>query len=263
MGIATGATIAQSSSLLAGARAAGMGYATSCNADVWSLMNNVAGLAEVKRTTASASYNSHPYVKSFNRSAAVFALPVGKGAAGLGLFRFGDDLYNEQVLSAGFGNRFGLASLGLKLNYVQYAADGFGSRGVFTVNFGGIATLTPKLMLGAYITNINQPSISSGNEKEKIPTRMAAGLGLKPSDKVLLTTELEKDLDADVIWKTGLEYQFHQKFFFRTGFNLNPDAVFMGTGFSPRNFGIDYAMHYDLRAGLNHHVTATYRFLKK
>jgi len=246
-----------------GGRAAGLGYTSSCISDVWSVMNNIGGLAEVNKAIISVSQNVHPYLKSFNRSALVVAVPAGKGVVGAGLYKFGDNLYNEQVITAGFANRFGLASLGLKINYVQYFAEGFGTRGVVTVCFGGIATLTPKLQIGAHITNINQPSITSGNQKEKVPTRLTAGLALKPSDKVIFTTEFEKDLDAIMIWKTGVEYQFHEKFFLRTGFNVHPDAAFIGTGFNPRRFGVDYALHYDLAAGLNHHMSVRYKLQKK
>jgi hypothetical protein len=256
------AAVAQSASLLMGARATGLGYSTACLADEWSVMNNPGGLADVKSLTFSASQNLHPYLKSFNRVAGIFVIPVGKTVCGLGVYRFGDELYNEQVASAVFSNRFGLASLGLKINYVQYFAEGFGTRGVFTVSFGGVATLTPQLMLGAHITNINQPTISS-NYEEKIPTRLSAGMALKASEKVLLTTEIEKDLDRKMIWKTGIEYQFNKKFFFRTAFNVDPDAAFLGVGFSPRNFAVAYAFQYELNAGMNHQATVAYKILRK
>jgi hypothetical protein len=255
--------IAQRASLLMGARAMGLGNASACLADEWSVFNNPGGLAAIEKSTLAFSQNSHPSFKPFNRSAAVFAFPVGAGVAGLGCFRFGDDLYNEQLVSAAFSNKFGIASIGLKVSYVQYNAKTFGSKGVFTVSFGGIAYLTKTLSIGAHITNIHQPVIYKADEEEKVPARLATAVLLKASDKVFFITELEKDLDEKMCFKTGVEYNVHEKFFVRTGFDLAPDAAFFGLGFKPRRIAIDYAMQYDFNLGLNHQATAAFKFSRK
>lgn len=257
------ASMAQSTSLLMGARATGLGYAASCLADEWSLLNNPGGLSGIKRLTIAFSENYHPRFAPFNRSAGVIAFPIASGSAGLSVFRFGDDLYNEQLISAAFSNRLGIASLGLKINYVQYRAEGFGRHGVFTISFGGIAYITKSLMIGAHITNLNQPVILPGDDPERVPTRVAAGMALQPSERFFITMEAEKDLDRQTALKMGVEYGYHQKFFFRTGFNLQPEAAFFGLGFKPRRVSFDYGVHYDFNIGLNHQVTTGYKFLKK
>ncbi|HYC84860.1 MAG TPA: hypothetical protein VEB86_06545, partial [Chryseosolibacter sp.] len=82
---------AQSASLLMGARSAGLGYTSACLADHWSILNNVGGLAEVKKTVTAVSYNNHVEMKSFDRSAALIAVPFATSCAGLSVFRFGDE----------------------------------------------------------------------------------------------------------------------------------------------------------------------------
>jgi hypothetical protein len=253
---------AQSSSTLMGARATGLGYASSCISDEWSLFNNVGGLAAIKNTTCAVAYNSHPGFPSFDRAAAAISMPVFNGAAALGVFHFGDDLYNEQILSGGFSNQFGLASLGLKIDYIQYNAEGFGRRGVVTFSFGGIAKLTPQLSCGAHITNINQPELSRATG-ETTPTRINAGMAFLPGEKVSITAEIEKDLDHELIIKSGVEYQFQKKFFFRTGFNLQPSSAFFGVGFKPKKMAIDYGMQHDFNLGFNHHVSVSYKLKSK
>lgn len=260
--LSAGIVAAQSSSILMGARATGLGYASSCISDEWSILNNVGGLAVIKKATLSFSHNSHPYFKSFNRTAAVIAIPFSSGAAGLSVYKFGDDLYNEQILSGAFSNHFGLASLGLKVNYIQYRAEGFGSRGVITFSFGGIAKLTPQLTFGAHITNINQPRIATGIQ-ETIPTRLSAGIAFMPSEKTFITTEIEKDLDHEMILKSGIEYQFRKKFYFRTGFNVQPSRAFFGIGFKPKKLSVDYGLQYDYNLGMNHQATVSYKFITK
>jgi hypothetical protein len=240
-----------------------MGYTSACLKDEWSLFNNIGGLSAVENTTAAFSYQAYPSLQEFNRMAAVFSTPLKVGVAGIGVFRFGDNLYNEQIISAGYSNKFGLASLGLKVNYVQYQAEGYGSAGVVTVSFGGIATITPQLDVGAHILNINQPIISRLDKSERVPTRLHAGLAFKPSSKLIMCGEVEKQLAYDAIVKWGLEYLFSKKFSLRTGFNINPEAAFFGAGFTPHRFNLNYGFEYDFQIGFNHQAAVTYHFKKR
>lgn len=252
-------TIAQSISTQIGARANGIGYATAALPDSWSLFNNPASSAQLKQASAGCTYDLRSSLTGANRAAAIINIPFSIGVTSVGAYRFGDDLYNEQIVSAGFANKFGLASLGLQVNYIQYTATGFGNKGVATVNLGGIAELTPQLSIGAYIVNVNQPTLSGD---EKLPTRLVAGIALKPSDKIFIAAEINKDLDFDAVWKIGIEYNFHKKFAARTGYNLNPNTGFFGLGFKTRRLVLDYAVQYNVLLRLSHQASVAYQFAK-
>jgi hypothetical protein len=242
-----------------GARASGMGHASSCLDDEWSVFNNMGGLASVNTIRAAFAFDAQPTFKPFNKAAAVLVVPLKIAVAGLGVYRFGDNVYSEQILTTGLSGKLGLASLGIKLNYVQYNAAGFGRKGVLSLSFGGIAALTPQLSVGAHIINLNQPKISDVDD-ERLPTVLIAGISFKPSTRTLITTEVEKDLDYKATWKTGLEYEVHKKLSFRTGFNIHPNAGFFGLGFKPRKFSLDYAYHYRPSLGSRHQATVGYKF---
>lgn len=253
---------AQSSSTLMGARSGGMGYASSCLEDEWSIFNNVGGLAHVSQITAAFSYDAQPAFKNFNKIAAVFSVPVKVGVGGVGIYRFGDNLYNEQILSGSFASTFGLASIGASVNYIQYNTEGFGRKDAVSVSAGGIARITPIISVGAYITNINQPKISRDDE-ERLPTLLTLGLSFKTTDKINIATEIRKDLDYDATWKVGMEYKVHTKFIFRTGFNINPNAGFAGFGFKSKKFSLDYAYAHYLDIDGRHQATVGYQFKSK
>lgn len=237
----------------------GLGYASSCLSDVWALFNNPAGLTGGKQPEAFFSYDAYPAFSSFNRMAAGFAIPTGPGVTGIGVYRFGDDLYNEQIISAAFANTLGIASLGLKVNYIQYHTEGFGNTGALTVSMGGIAQLTPHLSIGAHVININQPNLTKLSE-EALPTVLLLGLGVTLSEKVFITSEIEKDLGYDLIWKSGLEYKVHKKVTARTGFNIRPQAGVLGLGWSIKKFHLDYAVAYTMNLGASHQAAISYRF---
>jgi hypothetical protein len=241
-----------------GARSQGMAYASAAIRDSWGMFNNVAGISGVTETTATFSYKGVPALPGANRTSFSLLTPTRYGVAGVGVFRFGDDLYNESLLTAGFSNQLGLASLGVRVNYIQYRAEGFGTKGVFTVNVGGIADLTPRLAIGAHITNLNQPKISI--DGDRIPTLLTTGVLFKPTDKVMFATELEKDLDYKPTWKLGGEYRFHPKFCARTGFNLYPNASFFGMGFKTSRFLMDYAFQYSTAIQFSHQASIIYQF---
>ena len=250
-------SFAQSTSALMGSRAAGIGYASSAFTDEWSIFNNVAGLAKVTAITAAFTYDAQPSFKHFNRAAASFACPLKIGVTGLGLFRFGDDLYNEQLLTAGYSSTFGLASLGAKVNLIQYNIKGFGSKSVVTASFGGIAQLTERLFVGAHVVNINQPKISS-IDGEQVPTVLIAGILTKVTENLSVAAELEKDLDFKTAVKAGIEYRILKKFFVRTGFRIQPNAAFFGFGFKRMRYSLDYAFQYNQGWGSRHQASLSY-----
>lgn len=241
----------------------GMAYASACLQDELSLFNNVAGLASLKHPTSAVAYDVKPKLKGANRNAITIALPIKLGVVGVGALRFGDELYNEQIFSAGFSNQLGLASLGATLNYLQYNAQGFGTKSVLTLNAGGIATLSKIISIGAYVLNINQPLLSE-IESEHVPTRLTLGVGITPTEKVQLSTELTKEVDQVATFKTGMEYQATKKFYTRTGFSLYPNNIFVGIGFMQSKLSIDYAYQYALTGlGDSHQASLAYKWKAK
>ncbi len=249
----------QSVTTTIGARSAAIGNASSILSDEWSLLNNIGGLAKIKETYTAFTFDARPALPGSSRMAAAFSTPLKIGVIGIGVFKFGDNLYSEQILTTGFSNKFGIASLGIKLNYIQYRAEGFGTKNALSISVGGIADITPQLSIGAYIQNLNQPKLNNG---ERVPTRLAVGLSFKPTEQVLLVTEIEKDLLYDPIIKAGIEYSILKKVYARTGFNLNPETAFFGLGFKGWRLKFDYAIQYNNSLNFSHQASACYRIDK-
>jgi hypothetical protein len=242
-----------------GARANGLGYASACLQDEWALFNNVAGLSSLEHESVFSSYDWQPSIPLGNRMAAGIGLPTKLGVAGVGFFRFGDNVYSEQIFSTGFANQFGLASLGVRVNYIQYSAEGFGRKGLVTVSLGGIAEITSKMKIGAHIINVNQPKLSSG-ETETLSTTLIAGVILTPTEKVSVAAEVEKVLEFQPTWKVAIEYAPLQKVAIRTGFNLHPSTAFFGAGFRRNKIRLDYALQYSVVTGTGHQASISCQF---
>lgn len=255
-------SVGQSVSTLMGARAKGLGNTSACLADEWSLFNNPAGLAGLSKGALGIAYDMTPNLPGSQRMVATASFPAFQGTLAAGAFRFGDQLYSEHIATVGYANKFGLASLGARLNLVQYNAEGFGTRSVVSFNLGGIAELTPRLKIGAHIINVNQPVVSENNG-ERLPTKLIAGLVFTPQENLLLAVEVEKDIEFKATWKTGIEYKVFRKACLRTGFNLFPEAAFFGVGFRSARIILDYSMAYSVFLGTSHQVSAAYPLLSK
>jgi hypothetical protein len=223
-----------------GARGQAMGNATTCNADEWSILNNVAGLAETTAPTLAVSYDALPAMPALGKVGLALSLP-GTVSYGLGLYRFGDAVYNEQIVTGGVATKWNHTALGLNANYVRYAADGLGSKGVFSISAGGITRVTSWLKVGAHIVNINQPWLSKQYD-ERLPTTLSLGLLFTLAPQALLVAEVNKRINDVATGHTGLEFMVHKKLTARVGFQINPQSLTGGLGFHLRYFTVDYSM---------------------
>jgi hypothetical protein len=244
-----------------GARPAGMAYTYATVADQWSIFNNPGGLGGLNETSAMAAFENKFGIEGFNSVGAAFLTTLPIGTMGVSAFRFGDDLYNEQTISLAYGNKFGIAGLGFKINYLQYTLQEFGSKGVMTIDFGGNAEISKYIRFGAYIRNINQAQVAEFND-ERAPTTLNAGIAFLPSKKVTIAIEGEKDIDYDALFRAGLEYMFLKKFVVRTGIKTHSFTNYFGFGFVSQKLNIDYALTHDRVLGLSHQAALSYSLKK-
>lgn len=252
--------LAQSSTLIAGARGQAMGNATACLSDPWSVMNNVAGLAGITDVSLGISYDALPAMRAFGKAGFVISVP-GTVASGIGLYQFGDAVYSEQIASLGAATRWRHTALGVKLNYIRYAAAGLGSKSMISAGFGGITQLSSWLSVGASIANINQPWLSKAYD-ERLPTTLTAGMLFSLAPQVIFAAEIEKRINDVATGRAGLELTVHKKVTGRLGFQLQPQAISGGLGCQLRYFQADYSMCYIPLFGTRHQATATFKLGK-
>ncbi len=234
-----------------GPKALGMGGISAVNDDLWGVLNNPGGIADLDELGTFVSYRTIFDFAPFNTVSAGVALPTPFGTAGLGVFRFGDELFNTQMLSFSMARKIGIMQLGIKASYLQLNIEGFGSRGVFVADIGGIATLTPELSFGAHIYNFSQSTVSAETQ-ERVPTLIRLALAYEPSEDFTLSVEGEKDVDLDPDIKLGLQYRVIEKLYLRTGFSGLNNTHSFGGGLQLQRFVVDYAVRVDRDLGSTH-----------
>ncbi|MCP4457824.1 MAG: hypothetical protein GY816_07345 [Cytophagales bacterium] len=240
-----------------GARNAGIGGASIVLQDHWSLFNNIGALALSNSNVAFVSYQNRFNISEFQVVGAGYVHVFEKVVSGVGFYRFGDDLFNEQRVNLAIGHKLDHVSLGLSIDYLQYSITTVGSKGALLFEFGGVAEITDKIQFGAHIFNVNQAKLST-EEQLKLPTVMKAGVSFKPSEQLMINIETEKDLDFDEVFRLGLEYQIVEKIYLRTGFGTEPFNSAFGVGFYPKQVQFDYSFSNDTNLGSLHEMSVSY-----
>lgn len=245
-----------------GGRSMGMGNANVTLGDVWSIFNNVGGLAKTENTQATFSYDHRLNIDELTTLAAAAVIKGKNKAFGLGISSFGSEHFSQNQIGIGFSNQLGIASLGIKVNYLQTSIEGFGRGAAAVIEFGGVAELTPELFFGAHVYNVTRAKYGK-NSDDRLPTTVKAGISYRPNSKVMVNLEAEKDILLDPLLKMGLEYNLLERVWARVGMNTQPNKFFFGVGFRPKRFHIDYALTQHPSLGNTHHFSFNYLFLNK
>lgn len=203
-------------------------------------------------------------ISAFTTVALQAIYPTAKyGTYGMSFSRFGDETYSRQHVGLGAGHKLGQFSVGAKIDVWQVSVAGYGSRKAVTLSIGGQAEIIPDLYFGAYAYNLNQAKLSNF-EDERLPTIIKAGIGYRPSQKVYLAIETEKNIDYAADFKAGIEYQVvPDKLALRTGFSTLTNKATLGAGFQTRHLQVDYAFGATTLLGASHHLSVAYKFQKE
>ncbi|MEO9484125.1 MAG: hypothetical protein ABJG47_11785 [Ekhidna sp.] len=252
---------AQVGSFNLGGRSAGMAGASLTLSDEYSLFNNIGGLGGVEDHAAFAAYQNRYGVSQFQVVGAGAIYTTDIGNAGVGFYKFGDDIYSEQRIHLAVGNKIQMVSLSLGVDLLQYNISTVGTSQALAIQFGGIAEISPQLHFGAHIFNLNQAKFDS-ETGERIPTVMKGGFSYRPSDELMLNMEVEKDLDFEEVFKAGIEYRIVEKVFVRTGISTQPFIGAFGVGFHPKNLKFDYGFSNDSKLGNIHEMSVAFSFKK-
>lgn len=251
--------------IVCGARSLGMSQTSLTVQDQFAIFNNIGALAGIQKSMAVFTYHKQFNIEGLQSTAAALVMPFSeKLASGISFTRFGDNLFSEQSLGFGISHKIANTSLGLKMNWVQIFVEGLGNRNLLVLEFGGIAQLSKNLWFGGHIFNLNQAKMAQYRQ-ERYPILMKAGVSYRPSEKLMLNIETQKDLDLPANVRVGAEYQLNQYLAFRTGISSQPQTSSYGVSLHLWAWQVDYALQTHPYLQAAHHLSLTYKIrnLKK
>jgi hypothetical protein len=244
---------------LEGARASAMGNASVCLKDNWAIGNNQAGLL-VKEPTAGIYYSNRYLLKGTDLKGFMVAYPTSKGVFGFSTSMFGGNLFNQKKLGLTYSQSFGNISAGLQFNYLStHIAEDYGTKGIFNIEGGIQIKVLKNVLIGAHVYNPTRSKLADYND-ERESSIYKSGIAWYLSDKVILCSEIEKDLNLSSVFKTGLEYKPIKQLSLRTGFISNSTLASFGFGLNFDHFTIDVASSFHPLLGYSPQFSFSYNF---
>jgi hypothetical protein len=238
-----------------GARAIALGQATSALPNsTWSVFENVAMIGE-KRAHASFYVMPHYGLADLTDIAAVVTYPTKYGVLGGGIYRFGNDLFNESRIRVVYENSYQYFHYGAAFNYNHVLqGGGYGSVGAFGIDVGISALITDGLWIGAKATNINQPAYgrTANNYREDLPRNLSIGLSYQLSGVALFTTDVVKDVDFPLSYRAGIEMKIIQDLKARVGITTAPQTFSAGFGYNTKTIGADIVVQKHSESALGY-----------
>lgn len=251
---------AQSISTRIGARATAMGNAGFTLTDPSSLFHNPAALAFLDDPALIFGYEIVPALPGADRRVAAISWPFPFGTIAAGAFRFGDEFYSEQFITAGVSHRIDHTGLALKVNVIQYRTDQVGVQSALTFDVAGLTQLTSEWSIGAGIFNVGQAELTP---EEPLPVIFVAATSWKAPEGIMLIAEVEKKLESPMVIRAGMEGTIHKKIFARAGIATNPLVLSGGVGAKASRLQLDFSASYQSMTSFYYQASAACRILKQ
>jgi len=177
----------------------------------------------------------------------------GLGSA-FAVSKYGNDVYSEMEIRA--GGSYGLAenlSFGISLQGYFLSIKNYGNARSWGLNLGIQYDYLEKLSIGAFVTNINSPTI--GSVDEELPQTFSLGFKYNLVEKATLYFELFRDVKHEQDYRGGFEYELYENIFLRVGVMDNTNTYSFGVGSSIGFFKFDYALIDHSVLGISHAIT--------
>ena len=243
-----------------GSRQSGMAYAAVALNDIWAYHNNPGMLGFLQEAGAGVYYENRFFLKEFQYQGLVYAQPLKRGTISVGGQYSGFNLYSTS--RAGLGYALALSeklSMGVQINYMNVRQPSYyGTKHGISGEFGLGVKVTPKWTFAMAINNLTRSRLADF-QNERFETVFRAGTLYELSKRVLVSTELEKDIAFPLRLKVGVEYHPAEPFYVRAGAAVNATALALGFGYAIKNLRIDIASNYVQPMGF--HTAASLNFI--
>lgn len=226
----------------------------------WSVLNNQAGIATIKKPTVAICYEQRFADKDLNAQSLVFAYPLGKNVIGIGVQKYGINAFNEQKIGLTYARQYGNnLNLALNLNYHQLKIASYGNANAVSAEIGVQYQINQTMLVGAHLSNPGQGSYDA-ELSAIIPVVMQLGFAYNLSDQVFITTAAEQRLNNQPDFRLGGEYKIVEYFKLRGGVSVNPFKQYVGFGFSYQHMKIDAASASQAVLGYSPQLALSYEF---
>ena len=178
---------------------------------------------------------------------------TGSFQMGAGVWRFGDEVYNRQMISGLLAHGIGHTRLGLRIDLNQFNADGQSARHNLAFTAGGMTSIHSRLTVGAFAENLGAARLYG----KPMAIRFSAGIGARPVPQLSIVAAVMQEIRSPASWSAGLEYAYRNQVHIRMGVGLYPYRLSAGVGFMCWRVQADFATAYAFHTGISLLATAS------
>lgn len=170
---------------------------------------------------------------------------------------FGDKYYRESRIGAILAKKMDKVSIGLKMSYLGVNIDELSSRNTLLGEAGMIVTPNRFFSLGLHLINFAGARLYGD---VNLPTIVAIGVAINPSDKVNISSQLDYILDQKPRLRLGLNYKIREELALSSGINPEMRSVHFGANVLIKQYGFCYAVATHPNVGLAHNLSLIFKF---
>lgn len=239
----------------------GVSGASVCIQDIWAQYHNQAALASLQNISVGVAFQNSFFVKELSTKSISFVLPVKYLVFGVNYYYFGYNKLNENKIGLSFAKKLGKKiSFGGQIDYFFTHIDGeYENKATAVGELGVIAEPINNLFIAAHVFNVWNTQFSS-YENQYMPNITKIGISYMLQNQSTLNIEVEKEVDEELIVKTGAEIYLIDKLVLRAGVAGKPLSYSFGLGYSykPLQLNIAFSKHHIL--GYSPFISVVYDF---
>lgn len=227
--------------LVLGAKGLGIGQAaTALPGYEWALFANPALLNDQELRVGFYGLRNYGFAE-ITDLAAFASNPAGEGVVALGFHRYGDHIFHETRVRAGYKYQWRNLHAGLAANYnhISFGAD-YGSGGALGLDAGIAAELNSGLWLGARAVNVNTPQYKGINED--LPRELAVGFSYNLNEVAVFLLDVVKDVRFPVSYRGGMDIKVIDQLRGRVGVTTQPQTYSLGFGYGAGKWEVNIAV---------------------
>jgi len=243
-----------------GPRLVAMGSGGTALQGIWSLQQNPAGAAGLKKPAFAIAYERQLQIPDLSTQMALFIIPYRRNVLGFSFERYGITEYREQTAGLSYARNFGQAfRLAMAIKYFQLSIFQYGSANAFSIETGFQINITENFIIGSHIANPNRSTYREFSGSN-LPVKISLGASVRFSDKVLMIADLRKSLNHPLDVMTGVEYNVMKWFSLRGGASVNPFKQYMGFELASNKLKFDFAVASHASLGYSPQIALSYEF---
>jgi len=203
-------------------------------------------------------YRNHFGLKELNQIALNSEFTLLQQALGLGIMRYGNKLYSETEISLATSIHLDPAFyLGLSIDGYFLQIENYGNAFSIGIGISMFYQLNKQIRIAGIINNINEPEMSSSNEK--IPVSGILGLSYSPIPDLEILMDSYKEESHDFAYRVGTRIKVLSGINLLAGFKNNINSFSVGLEFNQNSYAIKYSV--DIHPVLNASHAIGFRYV--